>query len=193
MTLGNLAAFWQDDVRRLIGWSSVAQAGYALMAVCVVGLVPEAPAALLAFVAAYAAANIAAFAVVAHLRGRTALSDYRGLMQRRPYAAAALIVAFLSLVGIPPLAGFFGKFVLFLVTLDGGFGWLALVGIANSVLSLFFYLRVIAPMVFAEQEGPVQVLGRISGTVVAISAAALIAVVPFLGLIWSALPRTLLP
>ncbi len=193
MTLGNLAAFWQDDVRRLIGWSSVAQAGYALMAVAVAGAVPEAPAALLAFVAAYAAANVAAFAVVTHLRGRTALSDYRGLMRTRPSAAVALIVAFLSLVGIPPLAGFFGKFVLFVVAIEGGFSWLALVGIANSVLSLFFYLRVIAPMVFSEPEREVQVLDRMSWTMMVAAAAALLVVVPFLGVMWEALPGGMLP
>lgn len=193
MTLGNLAAFWQEDVRRLIGWSSVAQAGYALMAVSVVGTVPEATAALVAFVAAYAAANLAAFATVAHLRGRTALSDYQGLMRCRPAAATALAVAFLSLVGIPPLAGFFGKFVLFVATIEGGFAWLAVVGIANSVLSLFFYLRVIAPMVFAQPEGEVQVLDRASGVVMIASAGALAAVIPLLGVLWNALPRSPLP
>ncbi len=193
MTLGNLAAFWQEDVRRLIGWSSVAQAGYALMAVAVAGVVPEAPAALLAFVAAYAAANLAALAAVAHLRGRTALSDYRGLIQVRPAAATALILAFLSLVGIPPLAGFFGKFTLFLAALDGGFGWLAVIGIANSVLSLFFYLRVIAPMVFRAPQGEPQVLDRLSGFAMGASAAGLLLAVPFLGVLWSMLPRALLP
>src|SRR3546814_11583157 len=87
MTLGNLAAIWQDDVRRLIGWSSVSQSGYALMAVCVVGLSASALPALLFFLLGYAAANLTAFAVVAHLRGRTALGDYTGPSQVKPWAA----------------------------------------------------------------------------------------------------------
>src|SRR3546814_512377 len=82
MTLGNLAAIWQDDVRRLIGWSSVSQSGYALMAVCVVGLSASALPALLFFLLGYAVANLTAFAVVTHLRGRTALGDYAGLAER---------------------------------------------------------------------------------------------------------------
>src|SRR3546814_16931256 len=98
LTLGNLAALWQDDVRRLIGWSSVSQSGYALMAVCVVGLSTSALPALLFFLLGYAAANLAAFAVVVHLRGRTAIADYSGLGESRPSAALALTVSFLSLV-----------------------------------------------------------------------------------------------
>jgi NADH-quinone oxidoreductase subunit N len=93
MTLGNLAALWQDDLRRLIGWSSVAQAGYLLMAITVLGLSPDALTALLVFVASYAIGNLTAFAVVGHLRGRTALTDYDGLAKRRPVTAAANTVA----------------------------------------------------------------------------------------------------
>ena len=84
MTLGNLAALWQKDLRRLLGWSSVSQSGYALMAITVVGLSPSALPALLLFLAAYAAANLAAFAVVTQLRGRTRLDDFAGLAGTRP-------------------------------------------------------------------------------------------------------------
>ena len=193
MTLGNLAAFWQMDVRRLIGWSSVAQAGYALMAVAVVGLSPDAVPALFAFVAAYSLANIAALAALVHLRGRTELSGFSGLLRCRPGAALALTLAFLSLVGIPPLAGFFGKFALFLAAVEGGYAWLALVGVANSVLSLFYYLRVIAPMAFRQPSGAVETLGGSAAWVVALSAAALLGVAPAAGAVWAALPQTLLP
>jgi NADH-quinone oxidoreductase subunit N len=160
MTLGNLAALWQEDVRRLLGWSSVSQSGYALMAVCVVGLSGSALDALLVFLAAYAAANLAAFAVVAHLRGRTERASYGGLAAARPAAAAVLVVALLSLVGIPPLAGFFGKLALFAATIDGGYAWLAVAAVANTVLSLFYYLRVIAPAYFAAKRESVPVLAR---------------------------------
>jgi len=163
MTLGNLAAFWQEDVRRLIGWSSVSQAGYVLMAVTVLGLSAQALPALLAFVGSYAIGNLAAFAVVAHLRGRTRLADYAGLATRHPMAAAVLILAFLSLVGIPPLVGFLGKLMLFVTTIQGGYAWLALVAAANTVASLFYYARVMRPVYFGAADGPVAVLGRWSG------------------------------
>src|SRR3546814_22168 len=152
MTLGNLAAIWQDDVRRLIGWSSVSQSGYALMAICVVGLSTSAVPALLFFLLGYAAANLTAFAVVAHLRGRTALDDYAGLAGGRPWAALALTIAFLSLVGIPPLAGFIGKLALFRATIEAGYAWLAVVAVANTVASLFYYLRVVGPMYLRPAE-----------------------------------------
>ncbi len=193
MTLGNLAALWQEDVRRLIGWSSVSQAGYALMAVAVAGRAPDALPALLVFVGVYALATLAAFAVVAHLRGRTALADYAGLLRRRPWAAVALIVAFLSLVGIPPLAGFVGKFALFMAAVEGGYAWLAVLAIANSVLSLFYYARVIAPMVFRPSRDPAPVLdGRTAATMLA-AAAALILTPAAAGIVWPALGGGILP
>ena len=163
MTLGNLGALWQDDVRRLLGWSSVSQSGYALMAVTVVGLTEMALPALLFFLAGYAAANIAAFAVVTQLRGRTDLDHYRGLAAARPWAAAVLVVSLLSLVGIPPLAGFIGKLMLFLATIDAGYRWLAVVAVINTVISLFYYLRVLGPVYFDDAPAPVAVLGRWAG------------------------------
>ncbi|MBN1239364.1 MAG: NADH-quinone oxidoreductase subunit N, partial [Gammaproteobacteria bacterium] len=175
MTLGNLAAFWQQDVRRLIGWSSVSQSGYALIAVTLIGLSAQAVPALLFFLAGYAAANLAAFGVVTELRGRTALDDYRGLASARPVAAAVLIVAFLSLVGIPPLAGFVGKLMLFVAAIDAGYAWLAVVAVANTVASLFYYARVIAPMYFDAPSRPVATLGR-AALVAMLAAGALVVV-----------------
>lgn len=176
MTMGNLAALWQEDVRRMIGWSSVSQSGYALMAVAVADLAPRALPSLIWFLAAYALANMTAFAVVAHLRGRTALSDYAGLARTQPWMAAALIVAFLSLVGIPPLIGFVGKLGLFIATIDGGYAWLALAAVLNTVVSLFYYVRVIAPMYFMPAEGSTPVtLGPISRAISILCAVGLLA------------------
>ena len=160
MTLGNLAALWQEDVRRLIGWSSVSQSGYALMAIAVVGLTEKSMPALLFFLLGYAAANLSAFAVVAHLRGRTERHHYAGLATSHPWASAALILSFLSLVGVPPLAGFVGKLQLFLATIEGGYAWLAIVAVANTIISLFYYLRVLGPLYFekADSRTP-QILG----------------------------------
>ncbi|MEI7035621.1 NADH-quinone oxidoreductase subunit N [Fulvimonas yonginensis] len=164
MTLGNLAALWQTDLRRLLGWSSVSQAGYALMAVTVIGASGQAMPALLFFLAGYAAANLTAFAVVVQLRGRTELADYSGLAHHRPLLAAGLTLSLLSLVGIPPLAGFVGKLTLFLATIDAGYAWLAVVAILNTVVSLFYYLRAIAPIYFHERKAAPQLLGNWAGS-----------------------------
>lgn len=176
MTLGNLAALWQEDVRRLLGWSAVSQSGYGLMAVVAVGRSDQAIPALLFFLAGYAVANVAAFAVVTELRGRTSLEDYRGLSAARPWLAAGLTVAFLSLVGVPPLAGFVGKLELFLATIDAGYAWLAALAVANTVVSLFYYLRVVGPMYFAPSPAPVPVLGRWAGIGAGVAAAGTVAI-----------------
>jgi len=176
MTLGNLAALRQHDLRRLLGWSSVSQSGYALMAIVVLDAAPRALPALLAFLAAYALANLAAFAVVTHWRGRTALDDCRGLGHSRPLSSAVLIVALLSMVGIPPLVGFVGKLLLFEVTIAGGYAWLAVLAAINSVISLYYYLRVAATLVFHAPPGETAVLGRASGWTLAMTAAALVIV-----------------
>lgn len=160
MTLGNLAALWQQDLRRLLGWSSVAQAGYALMAVAVIGQSGDAVMALLAFLLSYTVGNLAAFAVVVHLRGRTDIADYAGLARQQPAAAVVLVLALLSLTGIPPLIGFVGKFTLFMTVIDGNFMWLALAAAANTVASLFYYARVMATIYFDPPGNPVETLGR---------------------------------
>lgn len=175
MTLGNLAALRQTDVRRLLGWSSVSQSGYALMAIVVIDSADGAVTALLGFLLAYLIATLTAFAVVTHLRGRTDLTDYHGLARTQPIIAAVLILALLSLVGIPPLAGFFGKFLLFETTMAAGYTWLAVVAVANTVLSLFYYLRVIAVTMFQPGRSEFSTLGRSSGMAMLASAALLLA------------------
>jgi NADH-quinone oxidoreductase subunit N len=160
MSLGNLAALWQSDLRRLLGWSSVSQSGYVLMAVVALERSAQALPALLFFLAGYAAANLTAFAVVTQLRGRTALADYRGLARQHPLLAAVLSLSLFSLVGIPPLAGFVGKLLLFLATIDAGYSWLAVVALGNTVVSLFYYLRVVGPMYFGHTDASAATLGR---------------------------------
>ena len=123
------------------------------------GLDPYALPALLFFLASYAVANLAAFGVVTQLRGRTNLADYRGLATAHPLLAAALILSFLSLVGIPPLAGFVGKLALFVTTIEAGYAWLAVIAVINTVVSLVYYLRVLGPVYFGDLDGPVPVLG----------------------------------
>ncbi|MFI6496773.1 NADH-quinone oxidoreductase subunit N [Nonomuraea typhae] len=145
MTLGNLAAFQQDNVRRLLAYSSVSQAGYLLVPVAVAGHAALAEPALLFYMAAYAVTNLGAFAVVA-AAGADRLADYAGLARRSPWLALALVVCLLGLVGTPPTAVFVGKVLMFAAAWQGGFAWLAVVAAVNTVASVFYYLRWIRPL-----------------------------------------------
>ncbi len=160
MTLGNLACLWQDDVRRLLGWSAVSQTGYGLMAIVALGRSDLAVTALLFFLAAYVPANFAAFGTVVALRGRTALGDYEGLGRAQPWLTGSLALSFLSFIGVPPLSGFVAKLLLFLVAIQAGYAWLAVVAAVNTVVSIFYYVRVIAPATFGVPAGPMPTLAR---------------------------------
>ena len=175
MSLGNLAALWQDDVRRLLGWSAVSQSGYGLMAVVALGRSHLAIPALLYFLVAYALANLVAFGVVVELRGRADVGGYHGLGSSRPALAASLLVAFLSFVGIPPLAGFPAKLALFGSAIDAGYTWLAVVAVVNSVVSLAYYLRVLAPAYFDPAPEALPLLGQTAATATIGSAIAVVA------------------
>lgn len=149
MTLGNAAALWQDNVRRLLGWSAVSQTGYGLMAVVAIGRSSLAVPALLYFLVAYTLGNLAAFGVVIQLRGETERTRYAGLARSHPLLAAALVVSFLSFVGIPPLAGFAAKLSLFGATIEAGYSWLAIIAVINTAISLVYYARILGPVYFA--------------------------------------------
>jgi len=156
MTLGNLAAFWQADVRRLLGWSTVSQVGYLLLPVAVAGRADLALPSLLLYLAGYAATNLTAFAVVAALPSRRALADYRGVARDHPLLAGALVVSLLGLVGTPPTVVFVGKLTIFTAAWDGGLVWLVIVAVINTVASLFYYLRWLAPMFLRGPADPRQ-------------------------------------
>jgi NADH-quinone oxidoreductase subunit N len=164
MTYGNLAALVQSNVVRLLAYSSIAQAGYFLLGVVAVGRTGLALSSLVVFAAAYAAMNLGAFAVVARV-GRD-FDAFTGLGRASPWAGAALVVFLLSLVGVPPLAGFPGKLLLFGAALDSGYAWLAVVAVLNSALSLGVYLRWI---VVCYQAPPTPRVARSLGAVAAIS------------------------
>lgn len=151
MTYGNLAALVQRNVVRLLAYSSVAQSGYFLLGVAATGG-PLARPSLVVFAAAYAAMNLGAFAVVLRI-GRD-LDAFTGLGRSRPATGAAMVIFLLSLVGIPPLAGFAGKFLLFGAALASHLLWLAIAAILNSVLSLAVYLRIVVPMYRTPDSAP---------------------------------------
>ena len=180
MTLGNLAAFAQTDPRRLLGWSTVSQAGYLLLPVAVAGRSDLAIPSMLLYLAGYALSNLTGFAVVAASPGRSDLSAYRGLAGSRPWVAGALLVALLSLVGTPPTAVFAGKLTTFAAAWDGGLAWLVVIAALNTVASLFYYLRWLAPAFRTaestglEQTGPATRDGWAGATAVAGGAAVLV-------------------
>jgi NADH-quinone oxidoreductase subunit N len=145
MTLGNLAAFYQDNVRRLLAYSTISQAGYLLLPVVVAGQADLAQPALLFYVAAYAITNLGAFAVVV-ATGADSLADYNGLGRRSPLLASALLVCLLGLIGTPPTGVFVAKLLTFAAAWDGGYAWLAVVAVVNTVASVFYYLRWIVPL-----------------------------------------------
>lgn len=157
MTYGYLAALVQDNVVRLLAYSSIAQSGYFLLGILAVGSSELALLSIILFAAAYAAMNLGAFAV-AGITGRT-LSDFDGLGRAEPLIGTAMVIFLLSLVGIPPLSGFVGKFLLFAAAIDVQYTWLAVAAIINSVLSLAVYLRLVVPM-YSQGEG---ILSRPNG------------------------------
>ncbi|MEK8089142.1 NADH-quinone oxidoreductase subunit N [Thermithiobacillus plumbiphilus] len=145
MSWGNLAAWRQENLQRLLAYSSISQSGYMLLALVALPDSSLALPALLFYFAAYLAANFGAFAVVGAL-GKPNICDGAGLARRHPLLALSMAVSLLSLMGLPPLAGFVGKFLLFTVAFEAHYEWLAILAALNSVLSLYYYLRVIAPM-----------------------------------------------
>ncbi|HEX6358196.1 NADH-quinone oxidoreductase subunit N [Actinophytocola sp.] len=145
MTLGNLAAFFQTDVRRLLAYSTISQVGYLLMAVAAAGRAELALPSVVLYLAAYAVTNLGAFAVVCALPDARTLDDYTGLRRHRPWLAVSLVVCLLGLVGTPPTGVFAGKLTVFTAAFDAGLGWLVVLAAVNTVASVFYYLRWIAP------------------------------------------------
>jgi NADH-quinone oxidoreductase subunit N len=177
MTLGNLLAMVQKNVKRLLAYSSIAHAGYAL-----IGLVTLQPAGLAAtafYLLTYLPANLAAFAVVvlvSNAEGSDDLTAFAGLSRRSPAAALALLAALLSLAGMPPFAGFVGKWFLFSSAVEARLTWLAAVGALNSILALFYYLSVLKAVYLfrTEREQAVFPFSRAAALALAICTAGIL-------------------
>ena len=153
MTVGNVAALTQSNVKRMLAYSSIAHAGYVLIGV--VAGTTRGVTAILVYMVVYAFMQLGAFAVIVMLRRTDVvgdeLKDLSGLYFRRPAAACAMLFFMLSLGGIPPTAGFMGKFWLFGAAIESGYVWLAVIGVVNSAISLYYYVRVIVFMWFKEE------------------------------------------
>jgi NADH-quinone oxidoreductase subunit N len=153
MILGNVVAISQNNIKRLLAYSSIAHAGYILMALVAFGntqVSSDAVAAALFYLLAYAVTSFGAWAVVIALEKAEqkglALDDYAGLGRKYPALAAAMTVFMLSFTGVPPTLGFVGKLYLFRTVLEGGFIWLAVIGVLTSLISAYYYLRIVVIM-----------------------------------------------
>lgn len=161
MSVGNVTALRQESAKRLLAYSSIAQAGYLLVGVAAIGRDPLALPGLLVYLAVYLFMNLGAFLAVDAIErqvGSDALERFAGLGARLPWTAGILTVSLLSLAGIPPLGGFIGKTMLFGAALGAGWMWLAAIMAANVSLSLFYYVRVVEPLYL--RDGEERVFGR---------------------------------
>jgi NADH-quinone oxidoreductase subunit N len=158
MTMGNVVALAQDNVKRMLAYSSIAHAGYILVGLTAAS--EEAVSGILFYLLAYTFMNIGAFAVLIVNAGKgekyTSYADFAGLGARRPLLAATMTVMLISLMGIPGTAGFIGKFYIFKGAIEAGYIWLAVIGMINSVISVGYYLRVIVYMYFKEEGAVVE-------------------------------------
>ncbi len=148
MTVGNLAALTQTNLKRMLAYSSIAHAGYVLIGV--VAGTPRGVSAMLIYLMIYSFMQLGAFGVIVMMRRQDVvgdeLKDLSGLYLRNPFAAFAMLLFMLSLGGIPPTAGFMGKFWLFSAAIEAGYVWLAVIGVLNSAISLYYYVRVVVFM-----------------------------------------------
>ncbi len=166
ITIGNITAVRQDNIKRMLAYSSISHAGVLLVGLCALGLgSSSAQSAIVYYLIAYSVTTMGAFAVVAYVgsRGRERLlvDDWAGLASSHPAAALAMTICLLSLGGVPPTGGFFGKFYVFKSAMDAYDGqllWLVIIGVINSAISIYYYLRIVTAMYFREASQPFQPL-----------------------------------
>ncbi len=157
MTLGNIMALPQGNIKRMLGYSSIAQAGYLMVGLAAMGIAPATDnlgqSGVMFFLAAYTMANLGAFTAIIAISGRVnsdQIADYSGMIKRAPVLAVALTLCLISLIGMPPAAGFMAKFYIFSTAVRQGLFWLIIVAVINSVISAYYYLRVVKVMWFGE-------------------------------------------
>jgi len=165
MTLGNVVALAQKNIKRLLAYSSIAQAGYTLIGVAALGAAgqQQAVASIAFYMFMYTFTNLLAFGVIilfSEATGTDTIADFAGLSRRNPMLALIMTIALLSLAGVPPAAGFFGKFFLFQAAVQSNLVWLAMVGVLNSIVALYYYLVVIKVMYVdhsVDEDKPIKV------------------------------------
>jgi NADH-quinone oxidoreductase subunit N len=157
MIIGNVVAIPQTNIKRMLGYSSIAQAGYLMVGLATLGFAPaiatQAQSTILFFLASYAVTNLGAFIAVIIISGKIGsdeIADYSGMLKRAPVLALALTFCLISLIGMPPAAGFMAKFYIFSAAVQNDLTWLVIIAVINSVISAYYYLRVVKVMWFGE-------------------------------------------
>jgi NADH-quinone oxidoreductase subunit N len=157
MFLGNLTALPQTNIKRMLGYSSIAQAGYLMVGLATMGVAPATDSlgqsSILFFLAGYALTNLGAFAAIIAISNKLdsdLIQDYSGMIKRAPLLTLALSLCLISLIGMPPAVGFMAKFYIFRGAVQGGLLWLVIIAVLNSVISAYYYLRVVKVMWFGE-------------------------------------------
>jgi NADH-quinone oxidoreductase subunit N len=179
MGLGNIVALSQTNIKRMLAYSSIAHAGYMLLGI--IAGSSEGMASVLNYMLIYGFMNIGAFAVVIMLRSEgfkgDTITDYQGLSKTHPMAAALMLVFMFSLTGVPPTAGFMGKFYIFMSAMDAGYTWLVIVAVIFSAISAYFYLRIVMYMYMKEPKETVQLSSSNGLTVALVVTAAAVLII----------------
>ena len=185
MIVGNVTAVAQSNVKRMLAYSSVAHAGYMLSGVAAAN--SEGETGILFYLIVYTFMNIGAFGIVSWIEHqddkKLTFDDYAGLSARRPAVAAMMSIFMFSLAGIPPFAGFFGKYYVFLSAVKADMTWLAIVGVMTSLISVYYYLRLVVLMYFRDGEGDIDKpvpLGSMFAVVVAAAFVVVLGIYPSL-------------
>ena len=183
MLFGSIVAIAQTDIKRMLAYSSIAHAGYIL-----IGLAAGTPtgiAGVIFYLTAYTFMNLAAFGIISLVEGENdanlSIDSYAGLGSRKPFLAALLSIIMFALAGIPPLAGFFGKYYVFIAAIKSGLTWLAIIGIISSVISVYFYLRIVVLMYFKEGEEkafPAKSFSGMLGVVISVLLVIILGILP---------------
>jgi len=177
MAVGNIVALSQTNIKRMLAYSSIAHAGYALLGIIVAN--NEGLASMMNYLMIYAFMNIGAFAVIIMLRSEgfkgDSIYDYEGLSKTHPWAAALMLIFMFSLTGIPPTAGFIGKLYIFMAAINAGYTWLVVIAVIFSAISAYFYLRIVMYMYMKDPKVTVSLSTSFSnGVALAVTTAAVL-------------------
>ncbi|RLD22124.1 MAG: NADH-quinone oxidoreductase subunit N, partial [Bacteroidetes bacterium] len=156
MTTGNIFAIRQNNIKRFLAFSSIAQAGFILLGI--IGANQLGMSTVIYFVMVYVFSNLGAFGVVQAIEratGKELISEYNGLYKTNPKLSLLMTLAVFSLAGIPPLAGYFGKFFLFMGAASQGFYWLVIIAVLNTIISLYYYLLIVKALFIKQNESPI--------------------------------------
>jgi NADH-quinone oxidoreductase subunit N len=183
MLFGSIVAIAQSNIKRMLAYSSISHAGYILIGLA--AGTSSGIAGVVFYLAVYTFMNLAAFGIIALVEGENDqnldINSYAGLSSRNPMLAAMLAIIMFSLAGLPPLAGFFAKYYVFVAAIKSGLTWLAILGIISSVISVYFYLRIVVLMYFKESEQevvPVKSFSGIFGVAVSVILVILLGIIP---------------